>query len=401
MATTSSAGSHTHTYSAVAGPTGPAGPAGAKGATGPQGIPGPAGATGPAGPTDPTLAARIDALEARVAALEAPVVPPLVRPFPVPVTTQTVAVPASIDATGATDVSAALNAWVAAQPNGSVLAFPAGATYLLSTALVIDGRKHLVLQGNGATLRSAGGWVEANSVVQAFGVSDIAIRDLTIAGATPTPGIFTPGKEGAHGIRMVVGGHVEIAGCTIRDTYGDGMNTDYWTDGVWAHDNLVAYTGRCGFAILSGRNILIERNTFDHNGGMVFDIEPYEAPGGADTVTFRDNVSLYQGNSRDPFLPYGPEDYFFAANGGGAGIRNVTFSGNRITGVMKGIIAVTGGTPAWRFTNIVVNDNIATVPTAGPVIRLAHIDGLTVTGNVQPLTSGTLASITDCTGVVQ
>jgi hypothetical protein len=33
------------------------------------------------------------------------------------------------------------------------------------------------------------------------------------------------------------------------------------------------------------------------------------------------------------------------------------------------------------------------------VLMFAHIDGLTVTGNVQPLTSGSLASITDCTGV--
>ncbi len=32
-------------------------------------------------------------------------------------------------------------------------------------------------------------------------------------------------------------------------------------------------------------------------------------------------------------------------------------------------------------------------------IYRSSIDGLTVTGNVQPLTSGTLASISDCTGV--
>jgi hypothetical protein len=30
---------------------------------------------------------------------------------------------------------------------------------------------------------------------------------------------------------------------------------------------------------------------------------------------------------------------------------------------------------------------------------LSHIDGLTVTGNVQPLTSGVFAQISDCTGV--
>jgi hypothetical protein len=30
---------------------------------------------------------------------------------------------------------------------------------------------------------------------------------------------------------------------------------------------------------------------------------------------------------------------------------------------------------------------------------MAHVDGLTLTGNLQPLTRGVLASITDCTGV--
>jgi len=34
------------------------------------------------------------------------------------------------------------------------------------------------------------------------------------------------------------------------------------------------------------------------------------------------------------------------------------------------------------------------------VLNFAHIDGLTVTGNVQPLTSGSLAAISDCTNVV-
>lgn len=61
---TNAAGVHVHTFTGVPGPAGPAGP---QGATGPQ---------GPAGPVDPTLAARVTALEARVAALEAAEPPP-------------------------------------------------------------------------------------------------------------------------------------------------------------------------------------------------------------------------------------------------------------------------------------------------------------------------------------
>ena len=35
----------------------------------------------------------------------------------------------------------------------------------------------------------------------------------------------------------------------------------------------------------------------------------------------------------------------------------------------------------------------------GPALRFEHVDGLAVTGNVQPLTSGTLTSISDSTDV--
>jgi hypothetical protein len=34
----------------------------------------------------------------------------------------------------------------------------------------------------------------------------------------------------------------------------------------------------------------------------------------------------------------------------------------------------------------------------GPVLVFAHIDGLTISGNVQSLSSGVLTRITNCTG---
>jgi hypothetical protein len=50
--------------------------------------------------------------------------------------------------------------------------------------------------------------------------------------------------------------------------------------------------------------------------------------------------------------------------------------------------------------DIIVTGNRSTVAAAGPRLYFAHIDGLTITGNVQPLTSGPLSSVVDCTGVV-
>ena len=78
----------------------------------------------------------------------------------------------------------------------------------------------------------------------------------------------------------------------------------------------------------------------------------------------------------------------------GSVVNGVTISGNTVTG--KSLLTVID---LARRKNIVFTNNRSTVTTAGPVLRFAHIDGLTVTGNVQSLSSGVLASITDSTSV--
>ena len=75
-------------------------------------------------------------------------------------------------------------------------------------------------------------------------------------------------------------------------------------------------------------------------------------------------------------------------------MSGVTISGNRITGdTLLTVVTIA------RRKNIVFTNNTSTVRGHGPILRFAHIDGLTVRGNHQPLSSGTLVSIADCTGV--
>ncbi len=63
-------------------------------------------------------------------------------------------VPASIDATCGSNVSAALNSWIAGRPNGSTLVFPSGSCYQLGgdAGLNLKGRDGLTLVGTGWTL---------------------------------------------------------------------------------------------------------------------------------------------------------------------------------------------------------------------------------------------------------
>jgi hypothetical protein len=318
----------------------------------------------------------------------APTPTPTPTPKPTPTPTPTpapagIAVPASIDSTGATDASAALYAWVRTVPDGSTIVFKAGGYYRMDTGLIVNGRHNLTFEGNGATLKSNGGYTEASSLFRVFGDTGIVIRDFNLVGNSPTPGVYRPGQEGAHGIQIVEGSNIEIANVNISNTYGDCANTDYWTDGVWFHDSSCKSSGRNGVAIFAGKNMTVERVVFDKNGGGVFDIEPYQSSGGATNIKFINNTSGTHTNG------------FFDANGGSV-ISNITVSGNTLTG---GSLGGYVWLASPRVQNLVFTNNTATVPRAGPAMYFSHIDGLTVTGNVQPLTSGVFAQIADCTGV--
>ena len=154
-------------------------------------------------------------------------------------------------------------------------------------------------------------------------------------------------------------------------------------------DSTCTGNGRNGVAILAARNVTVERVAFDRNGGSLLDIEPYQASGGANHVRFVNNTGGTRDQTIDPSVGYA---YLFAANGAvGSTVNDVTVSGNRVTGAS---IASIVSSLTTRRTNIVFADNVSTVAAKPPyndaMFTFAHVDGLTVTGNVQPLTSGTL-----------
>jgi hypothetical protein len=340
------------------------------------------------------------------------------RPFAAPVTTATYSVPSSIDASGASDVSAALNAFIKSVPDGSTIVFRAGGTYRLDQGLALYNRHDLVFEGNGATLRAnnpGSTWISGpfnvNSQRTSFGQnSHITIRNFNLVGSNPnTTTIYSPGSgENQHGVGIWGGSYIEVAHNTISHTYGDGVyvsgndDTHVSADSVWIHDNTVSYAGRSGIAITAGTNVLIEGNSFDKVGLHVFDIEPDWSYQVNAYVTFRANsAGSYSLTTADV-------GFFFAVNAPnapGSTIRDVTVTGNTVTGTAR---AGYDGTPRGlntrvsgaRRQNIAFTDNTSTTAAVGPVLYFANVDGVTVTGNRQPLVSGSQAQFSDCTGVV-
>ena len=102
---------------------------------------------------------------------------------PVP-TPPTVVIPDSIDHTGATDVSDALNAFIATVHDGSTIVFPEGSVYLLeSTGIKLAGRHGLRLVGDGAALllRTSGDGTDS-AAFWLSNLGDVTCTDITIEG---------------------------------------------------------------------------------------------------------------------------------------------------------------------------------------------------------------------------
>ena len=285
-------------------------------------------------------------------------------------------------------MSAALISFVGSVPDGSTIVFKAGGVYRLNAALKFAHRHNLTFEGNGATLKAGGGTTEASSLFwlgsYLGGNTGIVIRNFTLVGNSTTPGVYQGGREGAHGVLVDDGSTIDVSNITVRGVWGDCVYVGGWADAVSFHDSTCESNGRNGVTITSGSNVTVQRVAFNKSGYTTFDIEPNVSSEGARSVRFLDNTAGTWTNS------------FVSAEGAaGSVVDGVTISRNTVTGASL----LTAIQLSTRRKNIVFTSNTGRVAAWGPVLRFAYIDGLTVTGNVQPLTSGSLASITNSTGV--
>lgn len=315
-----------------------------------------------------------------------------------PVTTATVVIPGTIDPTGATDVAAAINAWVESVPDGRILDFNGG-TFKLSQGIQLSNRHNLVLWGNGATLNVAAGASGGSQLTSpivvghkyggswTLGSTDIAIHDFTIVGNNPTPGTFVPGSEAQANLELTGCTRLEVYDIAGSNAYGDFAFFEDITDG-WLHDCTSTGSGRDGVSVISGNRILVETTTLDDVGQNVFDIEPNTSAQACLGITLRNCTATVWDNA------------FLGIEGThtGAPVHNIIVSGNVIS--TDSLLSIVDNGNTSRMTNISIINNVSLGGSvAGPVITVKYTDNVTVTGNVQTH-SGALTSFTSCTNVV-
>lgn len=308
-----------------------------------------------------------------------------------------------IDATGATDVTTALRNWFTTNlVNDCEVIFPTDGHYLVSGNIRFGGFTGITLTGNNCTLElasgSGAGQLQTLLMVGYTGSSftpcnDVVVKNLNFLAHNHTAGAgLDTAKEQQHAVEIDGGSGFEVSGITSEGCGGDMVKIGDSADDVWIHGCTNVDTGRQGVSVISGGDtvgILIEDNDFGHCGYYVLDVEPNTSGEVAKNVIFRNNT----------FESWGPETGsgcgFFACLSAilyGADSGYVTVTGNRSygTGTRSSLRSYVNQNQYRTVPDIVFTNNtaIAADATSGDVLQIESVDGLTVTGNTQPLRSG-------------
>jgi hypothetical protein len=320
-------------------------------------------------------------------------------------------VPASIDSSGGTDVAGALQQFVDGVPDGSTIVFRSGGTYRMGHSLRLSGRRDLVFEGNGATLRATGPGhlVTSSPFLIERDSRRITLRHLTLVGNNAEAGTadtFHPGAENQMGVAIYGSSDIELADVTMRRFYGDCLYIgsgagQVWSERIRVHDSRCSLIGRSAVTIMAARDVTIERVVFDEIGMFVINLEPDYTYEGATGIVVRDNTIGSYGLTRHY------TSWVLSAGGAhGATIRGVSLVGNAITGSASsghegkalGLHVEIDGSRGPRL-DIVVRDNTSTRTVAGPSVIYRNVTGGAITGNQQPLSTGQLATLPGSSGV--
>jgi hypothetical protein len=317
----------------------------------------------------------------------------------------TYVVPVTIDSTGASDVTAALNSFFASVPNGSVIQFKPGGRYRVEGTLKLSERSGLTFEGGGATIVATTPGDRDRRHWAIVGGSRIVFRNLIVKGANPAAGTgdaaYNSTKEAQHGFDFQGVAGVELDRVTVTDVYGDFVylgkkvvTGGAWTSGVRIHDSHFERNGRQGISVTGAQDVVIERNWIGQTRRATFDLEPNGEGWGMRRVSIINNQ-------------VGPGRLnFVSGHGGPSPVEDVTISGNKLTGkAMNMSFSAPAGT---RRARIRVIDNVSDTGygnTGGAAIYFARIDGIEVRGNVQRLQAGrNMAGVEtseSCNAVVQ
>lgn len=356
-----------------------------------------------------------------VAPTPTPTAPPTNQcAFTAPAFTNTITVPSTLDSTGATNVAPTLNSLIASAPSGSIIDFTKpNAIYRLDAGLLLSGKTNLFLRGNNTTTlkMNGSGDDEALSGFLLRGSSHIKIDGFTVDGGYSS----FPGQAGetAHGLGLSgwYGGppssYVELSNVNIKNIYGDGVylegenvGTQRPSSFICIHNNSINTVGRNGISFINVTDVDFFNNTVNRIAYHAVDLEPNSVVSTEDVrrITVRNNT----------FGSYahrgGLLGYFVSVGSPGvnpSGWSDITIKNNTVAGISAngydgrplGLDSAFRGRSDARMPNVVFTGNSSPQLVSGNgILYFNAVDGLTVTGNSQPIQAGsTLVLATNST----
>ncbi len=282
----------------------------------------------------------------------------------------------------------ALQAWFDGLPDHVTVSFGNGACYRIEETLKLDGRQHLVIDGNGATLRAftagTGGRLAKRGRAQLNIVRsrDIVVEDLIVRGANPHAGLaddaYQPDLEAQHAFSLLSDDTVTLRNVQAYDTYGDfvyiGGTVGAPSIDVTVTDSHFERSGRQGISVTDGDNVTITNNTIGYVRRSLIDLEPNTRPEEVKHIDIEHNTS-------------GPvRNYWLAVKGSGINISAVVASHNVMAGPSGALVLVAGPAFGKRgpFTfedNVLRTTGVISDEDAKGAFLFVNVRGVTIRGN--------------------
>jgi len=288
-----------------------------------------------------------------------------------------VRVPASIDATGARDVTAPLQQFLAGVPDGSAVQFAPKGSYRVNGTLLLQDRHDLTIDGNGARVFASTRGGKTRSQWYVLDGSNIVFRDLAVQGANPRGGTsedaYVRKLETQHGFRIEGTDGVQLDHVAVSDVYGDFVYigrdpSRVASRSVWIHDSDFARNGRQGIAVVAAADVIIEHNQFDQTRRSTIDLEPNARSWHVSDVFVLNNT-------------VGKGRLLFVASHGQGPVDDIVISGNQLKGHALTIDVVSPENK--RRSNWIITNNTSDTTVHSRPLRFAGIDGLMIQGNTQ------------------
>lgn len=302
--------------------------------------------------------------------------------------------PRTIDSTGRTDVTGALNDWLGSLPDGETAQFPKRGKFKTGGVVEVLDKTDFTVAGNHSTFNSPMTDDPERTSLRLFGGANVAAKNLIIAGPSTgggTPGAFVETLQWQHGVACWGVDGVTLTDIDVHDVYGDGWYFGLGHDGAPTRDAVVTggsvvRNGRQGVAAVHVDGLTVQGATLNQISLMTFNVEPN--PG----------CSVTKAAFLDNFVGTGPRQQLLGIVGHGP-VKGVTLARNTLTG--KPITVWVDSVDDYRVQNVIATDNTSTEPLrSGFVIDATDVDWLTVARNVQPLAGGEFKRIVNCTNVV-